>query len=236
MSRAALARRFNELVGEPPMTFLTGWRIALAADLLREPGATIGSVADQVGYGSPFALSAAFKRVRGVSPHEHRAHRRRRIAPWTSPRWACRSRSARARRSCCDFDVVGQAFGLITQPHVHTRQTERYEILEGAMRLVTPTADIHLSEGDTYELPAGVPHSQIPASDHARIRVQVRPRANSEALFQRFAELSAAGEFNRWGFPKPKATARLVLDFGDDNRAAQPPVRRATRAGRAIAR
>ena len=45
ISRAALARRFNELVGEPPMTFLTGWRIALAADLLLEPGATIGSVA-----------------------------------------------------------------------------------------------------------------------------------------------------------------------------------------------
>src|SRR3954447_4458464 len=73
ISRAALARRFHELVGEPPMTFLTGWRIALAADLLREPGATIGSVADQVGYGSPFALSAAFKRVRGISPRQHRA-------------------------------------------------------------------------------------------------------------------------------------------------------------------
>jgi len=73
VSRAALARRFNDLVGEPPMTFLTGWRIALAADLLREPGATIGSVADQVGYGSPFALSTAFKRVRGVSPREYRA-------------------------------------------------------------------------------------------------------------------------------------------------------------------
>jgi AraC-like DNA-binding protein len=72
ISRAALARRFNELVGEPPMSFLTGWRIALAADLLLEPGATVGSVAAQVGYGSPFALSAAFKRIRGVSPQEHR--------------------------------------------------------------------------------------------------------------------------------------------------------------------
>jgi AraC-like DNA-binding protein len=73
VSRAALARRFHELVGEPPMSFLTGWRIALAADLLREPGATIGSVADQVGYGSPYALSTAFKRVRGISPKQHRA-------------------------------------------------------------------------------------------------------------------------------------------------------------------
>jgi len=73
VSRAALARRFTESVGEPPMAHLTAWRIALAADLLREPGATIGSVAHQVGYGSSFALSTAFTRVRGVSPREHRA-------------------------------------------------------------------------------------------------------------------------------------------------------------------
>ncbi len=70
VSRAALARRFNDLVGEPPMSFLTGWRIALAADLLLEPGATVGSVAPQVGYGSSFALSTAFKRLRGVSPQQ----------------------------------------------------------------------------------------------------------------------------------------------------------------------
>lgn len=55
------------------LAFLTGWRLALAADLLREPDATIGSVARKVGYGSPFALSAAFKRMRGVSPAEYRA-------------------------------------------------------------------------------------------------------------------------------------------------------------------
>jgi AraC-like DNA-binding protein len=73
VSRATLARRFQDLVGEPPMSFLAGWRIALAADLLREPGSTIGSVAHQVGYSSPFALSAAFKRLRGISPAQHRA-------------------------------------------------------------------------------------------------------------------------------------------------------------------
>ncbi|WUH89965.1 AraC family transcriptional regulator [Streptomyces sp. NBC_00433] len=71
-SRAALSRRFTDLVGEPPMAYLTGWRLALAADLLREPDATVASVARRVGYGSPFALSAAFKRVRGVSPRQHR--------------------------------------------------------------------------------------------------------------------------------------------------------------------
>ncbi|MEV8536840.1 AraC family transcriptional regulator [Streptomyces sp. NPDC051211] len=73
VSRASLARRFGELVGEPPMAYLTGWRLALAADLLREPDATVAKVARRVGYSSAFALSAAFKRVRGVSPQEFRA-------------------------------------------------------------------------------------------------------------------------------------------------------------------
>ncbi|WP_367131204.1 AraC family transcriptional regulator [Saccharothrix sp. HUAS TT1] len=74
VSRAALARRFTELVGEPPMAYLTDWRLALAADLLREPGATVGAVARRVGYSTAFALSTAFKRERGVSPSEHRAN------------------------------------------------------------------------------------------------------------------------------------------------------------------
>ena len=72
VSRAALARRFTELVGEPPMAFLTGWRLALAADLLLDPGATVGAVARQVGYASPFTFSTAFKRRYGVSPAAHR--------------------------------------------------------------------------------------------------------------------------------------------------------------------
>ncbi|GAA1142701.1 AraC-like DNA-binding protein [Kitasatospora gansuensis] len=73
VSRAALARRFAELVGEPPMSYLTGRRLALAADLLHDPAATLGSVAHQVGYRSPFALSTAFKRVHGISPQQHRS-------------------------------------------------------------------------------------------------------------------------------------------------------------------
>ncbi len=72
VSRAALARRFTDLVGEPPMGYLTTWRLSLAADLLLEPEATVGSVARRVGYGDAFALSAAFKRERGVSPSDHR--------------------------------------------------------------------------------------------------------------------------------------------------------------------
>lgn len=80
VSRASLARRFAEVVGEPPMAYLTGWRLTLAADLLRQSEATLEAVARRVGYGSAFALSTAFKRERGVSPQEYRRR------PATAPR------------------------------------------------------------------------------------------------------------------------------------------------------
>ncbi|MHC3814491.1 AraC family transcriptional regulator [Streptomyces sp. DT9] len=72
VSRAGLARRFTELVGEPPMAYLTGWRLAVAADLLRETEATVEAVARKVGYSQAFAFSTAFKRVRGVGPQDYR--------------------------------------------------------------------------------------------------------------------------------------------------------------------
>lgn len=72
VSRAALGRRFTALVGEPPMTYLAGWRLAVAADLLVATDATVAAVARQVGYATPFSLSAAFKRGYGVSPRNYR--------------------------------------------------------------------------------------------------------------------------------------------------------------------
>ena len=72
VSRATLAKRFTELVGEPPLTYLTGWRMTLAADLLLEQAGTVDQVARAVGYADAVSFSAAFKRTRGVTPSEFR--------------------------------------------------------------------------------------------------------------------------------------------------------------------
>ena len=72
VSRASLARRFTAVVGEAPMSYLTGWRITLAADQLRATRDTVETIARRVGYANAFALSVAFKRVRGTTPTAHR--------------------------------------------------------------------------------------------------------------------------------------------------------------------
>lgn len=73
VSRATFARRFSDLLGEPPISYLTGWRLCLASDLLQRTDDTIDSIAQQVGYSGAFALSAAFTREYDVRPSQHRA-------------------------------------------------------------------------------------------------------------------------------------------------------------------
>jgi AraC-like DNA-binding protein len=68
MSRSAFAARFTELVGEPVMSYVARWRMQVAVAALQEEGATVGQLADRLGYRSEAAFSRAFKRVVGVPP------------------------------------------------------------------------------------------------------------------------------------------------------------------------
>ncbi|GIG66909.1 AraC family transcriptional regulator [Phytomonospora endophytica] len=72
LSRAAFAKRFTAAVGEPPLAYLTRWRMITAARLLREGDAPLATVARQAGYGSEFAFGKAFKREYGCAPGRYR--------------------------------------------------------------------------------------------------------------------------------------------------------------------
>src|SRR5436190_8548094 len=63
LSRAAFARRFTALVGQPPLTYLTWWRMTIAAQLLRGTDAPLAAVAARTGYTSEYAFANAFKRA-----------------------------------------------------------------------------------------------------------------------------------------------------------------------------
>jgi len=72
MSRSAFVDRFSEIVGMPPIRYLTSWRLNHARLNLRETRLPIGRLADQIGYGSEEAFSRAFKRAFGLSPAQWR--------------------------------------------------------------------------------------------------------------------------------------------------------------------
>lgn len=77
LSRSALAERFTQFVGHPPMQYLTNWRMQLAANQLLGGTESVAAIADQVGYESEAAFSRAFKRAVGTPPSEWRKHRAR---------------------------------------------------------------------------------------------------------------------------------------------------------------
>ncbi|WP_405139148.1 AraC family transcriptional regulator [Nocardia sp. NBC_01388] len=72
LSRAAFAKRFTLMLGEPPLAYLTRWRMITAARLLRETDSPLSSVARRAGYGSEYAFGKAFKREYGTAPGQYR--------------------------------------------------------------------------------------------------------------------------------------------------------------------
>jgi AraC-like DNA-binding protein len=72
LSRSALAERFTEFVGQPPMQYLANWRMQLAANDLRSGTDSVATIADRVGYESEAAFSRAFKKAVGMSPSKWR--------------------------------------------------------------------------------------------------------------------------------------------------------------------
>jgi len=91
LSRSALAERFAQLVGVPPMQYLAQWRIQLAASLIAGGTLSINAVAPLVGYESEAAFNRAFKRLVGMAPG---AWRRARTLPEGPPLQADESRDA----------------------------------------------------------------------------------------------------------------------------------------------
>jgi quercetin dioxygenase-like cupin family protein/uncharacterized protein YndB with AHSA1/START domain len=136
-----------------------------------------------------------------------------------------------------EFDVVGRARGLITQPHVHETQAERHEVIEGSMRLRLDGREHLLRPGDAMEVPAGAAHRQLPGPEpDGRVRVQLRPAGRTDGFLQRLKDMSDEGGLNRWGLPKPLAGARLVEDFAAEGHLARPALALQRRIARALLR
>ena len=82
LSRSSLVERFTRYLLEPPMAYLTGWRLRLAAQALTASSKGVADIAAAVGYESEAAFNRAFKRAFGVPPARYRRQSR---APASSP-------------------------------------------------------------------------------------------------------------------------------------------------------
>lgn len=111
------------------------------------------------------------------------------------------------RDELLEFDVAGRSRGFITQYHVHTIQSERFEVLEGTLRLVIDGRERLLGPGETMEVPAGTPHRQLAGDEGSgRVRVQVRPAGRT----REFLELLAGMRIDRRGYPRLGSAVALM--------------------------
>src|SRR5215831_3871617 len=80
ISRSALVQRFTRYLSEPPMAYLTRWRLQLAARSLEKTSRGVAEIAGEVGYESEAAFNRAFKREFGRPPGQYRSHQNAHIA------------------------------------------------------------------------------------------------------------------------------------------------------------
>lgn len=100
LSRSALCEWFTQTVGEPPMQYLTSWRMQLAKQMLKDPELSVAQVAARVGYASEVSFHRAFKRHVGQSPGGWRG----RLATATSRRNEKPQRLGRDGSQIAEFD------------------------------------------------------------------------------------------------------------------------------------
>ena len=124
-----------------------------------------------------------------------------------------------------EYDVIGRPRGFPAQGHVHPHQTERHEVISGALPRDDgrPVARARPGRVDPDPRRRRRTATTPTATAEGHVRVELRPALRTAELLERLAELDAAGQITGRGYLKPLAAARLVTDFPDEGHAAQPP-------------
>ena len=99
----------------------------------------------------------------------------------------------------CVLALEPSAF--LAAPHIHRVQEEKFEILEGRVRLRTNRNESVRDAGETVVVPAGTPHAWGPEAGAARIKVTFTPGNEIEDFFEQFCAWANEGRVNKKGMP-----------------------------------
>jgi quercetin dioxygenase-like cupin family protein len=123
--------------------------------------------------------------------------------PVTGERFTFTATSATTDGELLAFDFALRPGGAVAMPHIHPRQSERFEVLAGRMRFRVGLRTIIAGPGDVMLVAAGVSHAFANAGiDEARLRVEVRPALAMEEMLDDVVALADAGRMTPRGLPR----------------------------------
>jgi mannose-6-phosphate isomerase-like protein (cupin superfamily) len=146
--------------------------------------------------------------------------------PVTGERVVFRRTTAETGGELLEYDLIYRPQGFVTRPHVHPRQEERHEVVEGALGLVVGRgAEQRLDPGDAVVVPAGTTHRLFPIGDEpVHVRFTLRPALRTEELLETFVALARDGKLRPNGMPGLLDLAVIARDFEDEGYATRPPL------------
>jgi mannose-6-phosphate isomerase-like protein (cupin superfamily) len=108
--------------------------------------------------------------------------------------------------------------------HIHPKQEERFEVVEGTMRFKMGRKRVVAGPGEVVVVPPGQKHDFANVGDgDALVRVEVRPALKMEQLFETAVGLAEQGRTMLGGIPRPLDLALFTQEFEDEVQGAFPP-------------
>jgi quercetin dioxygenase-like cupin family protein len=121
-------------------------------------------------------------------------------------------------------ETIVRPNGFVAAAHVHPYQTERFEVLEGALGLRVGDTELVAKPGDVATVAPGTPHRFWNGGENeARFLCEVRPALQFESLIETMFTLAAEGRTNRKGMPNPLRLAVIARAHFDTVRLPFPP-------------
>jgi len=114
--------------------------------------------------------------------------------------------------------------GFVAAEHVHPNQEERFQVVDGAVRLRIGGTEREGRAGEELVIPAGTPHVWWNAGDaELHMIVEIRPALRFESFLERWFALGMAGKTNKKGMPHPLQLFVVMDEYRDEIRGARPP-------------
>jgi mannose-6-phosphate isomerase-like protein (cupin superfamily) len=121
-------------------------------------------------------------------------------------------------------ETIVRPDGFVAAAHVHPRQSERFEVLEGVLGVRVGDREVLLNPGEVATVEPGTPHRFWNAgAGKARFLCEVRPALEFESLIETMFTLAAEGKTNRKGMPNPLRLAVIARRHFETVRLPFPP-------------